>query len=335
MCMNRWAKRAAALLAAVFFCFAAGCSKGGAEGKGKGFGVETRLTNQTEDGVFIQTAVPEFSGFSAAAELNAKIREFVDEGIAEAKKAAEEAGKPPVPPYYFQSFFDYAENSGVLSVWVTNGNYLGGAHGLTWIRALTVNTKTGKFYETLGSLFRDPAAGVKQITDGIVAQIQKHPDDYFPEAVETVREKKGDLSFYLDGKNLVVFFDAYEIAPYAYGIPKFNFPLKDLNTEVKFADQPAPGPVRKNGTTYAFEHPVIDDERGILLPLADTAEAMGHEVVEKGGKYTVDGKEAEPVLTDGVPYLPLQFFTETLGDFILYDGEALRMFVQTAPQNQK
>jgi hypothetical protein len=292
--------------------------------------VDVNLTNKTEDKVFVQTAVPVFGGFDSAKILNSKIQDLVDQGVEEVREMQKELDKNPERPpvlLFFQSFFDYSENGDILSVWNTFSNYTGGAHGLNWIRSFTVNRKTGEFYDTLGSIFQDEAEGKKLITDKIIAEIRKKPDVYFPEAEKTVREKNGDFLYYIDGSNLVVYFDLYEIAPYVYGTPSFTFPLKDLKTKVETIGIPA-GNVRKNGMSWGFARPVVSNESGVFLPLEDMTNALNHKLEYKDGKHTIDGKAVQLVM-NSAPYVPLEFFRETLGDFVIYYDGVLRMFTQT------
>lgn len=296
------------------------------------FSVAVKLTDSTDEKVEIHTAVPVFSGFSAAEKLNAMIKKVSDEGIAEVKKIAEEGRDSPVPgPLFYLSFFDYSLNSDVLSVWVTSENYTGGAHGLRWIEPFNLNIKTGEFYDTPAALFRNPEQGKKYLTEQIIDKIQKEPDGYFPDAVQTVRNKNGDFSFWIDGQNLVIFFDLYDIMPYVAGIPTFTFPLKELDTKISFKEQEPLGDYRLNGSGVKFRNPVVYGENGIFVPLEDTAAALGHKVERQDGKYTVDGKPAEPKIINGAAYIPMQFFTDTMGDFVIYDGLVLRMFTASKP----
>jgi hypothetical protein len=203
---------------------------------------------------------------------------------------------------------------------------------MTYIKPFTVNRKTGEFYNTLGSLFVDEEAGKKQITEKILSQIKANPDPYFPEAEKTVKDKNGNFNFYIEGDNLVVFFDLYDIAPYAAGIQYFKFPLKDLNVKAEFKGMSKPGAVRKNGMTLEFENKPVSGENGTFLPLAETAQALSHDVEYKDGKYTVDGKAVQPKMINGVAYMPLDYFTETLGEFVIYYDDILRLFTQTLPK---
>ncbi len=336
--MKNCVSKLAVLLLTVSFCFANGCAPRSAQTAEKvlSFSQGTEVTDKTEDGIHIQTAIPVFSGFSSAKQLNEKIRGISDDGIADIKQAAQELGENAVPDtLFYESYFDSFLDNDLLSVWVTNENYTGGAHGSRWIKSFTVNIQTGEFYNTPGSLFKDPAAGTKLITDKIIKDIQKQPDAYFPEAIQTVQSKEGNYSFYLDGQNLVVYFDLYELVPYAGGMPVFTFPLADLQTNLRLGNNPAMGEVRSNGMNIAFEHRVISDEKGVWLPLKDTANALCHTVEENNGKYTVDGRPVLPVMMNGAAYMPIPYFTDlekefAIKGFAVYDGKVLRMFTQTA-----
>ncbi len=328
-----------ALLLAGSMLFAGGCSPRMlsklSEGSGSQLTVDVDITDKTEDGVSIQTAVPQFGGFDTARLLNSNIQDLIDAGIAEVKQAAKDLeqypDRPPVPLLY-ESFFDYSSNADVLSTWITSYNYTGGAHGMTYLKPFTVNRKTGEFYSTLGSLFAEEEAGKKLITEKILAQIRANPDRYFPDAEKTVKDKNGNFSFYIEGDDLVVYFDLYDIAPYAAGIQYFKFPLKDLNVKAEFKGMNKTGAVRKNGMTLEFENKPVSGESGTFLPLVETAQALSHTVEYKDGKYTVDGKAVQPTMVNGVAYMPLNYFTDTLGDFVIYYDDILRLFTQTAPK---
>lgn len=328
-----------ALLLVGSMLFSGGCSSrtlsNFPEGSGSQLTVDVDITDQTEDGVSIKTAVPQFGGFDTAELLNSDIQDIIDKGIEEVRQAKKDLeqypDRPPVPLLY-ESFFDYSSNADVLSTWITGYNYTGGAHGMTYINPFTVNRKTGEFYNTLGSLFAEEEAGKKQITDKILAQIKANPDAYFSEAEKTVKDKNGNFNFYIEGDDLVVYFDLYDIAPYAAGIQYFKFPLKDLNVKAEFKGMSKNGAVRKNGMTLEFENKVVSGESGTFLPLVETAQALSHTVENKDGKYTVDGKAVQPTMINGIAYMPLEYFTDTLGDFVIYYDDILRLFTQTVPK---
>lgn len=324
-------------LLACALLFTGGCAARTAEVKAQPaaadpFSVRVALTNEKEDNIQVQTAVPEFSGFSAAAELNAKISKVSQDGIAELKEATKDlqiGDTAGAGSLYYASFFDYTRNNDVLSVWVTSENYSGGAHGTHGITAFTVNTKTGEFYTALSSLFSDAQTGEQKITDQILTKINAQPDAFFPEAVQTVKDKKGDYLYYLNGGTLVVYFELYELVPYVGGIPTFEFPVKDLALKPTLSDVKPLGNTRLNGTDVAFENPVVSDENGSYLPLEETAALLGRTVTNTDGKYAVDGQTVEVKTIDGKIYAPITFFSGTLGDFVIYDGTVLRFFPKT------
>lgn len=332
--MKKWVCNLAAWLTVISLCLFSGCSAGSLTrlpglGAGDSLTVKVNLADKTEDKIQIRTAIPQFSGFQAAEELNAKIQKVSDDGIAQIKQDTQDLGDVPgAGSLYYQSYFDYTHNDDVLSVWVTSENYSGGAHGMSWVNAFTVNTKTGESYGTLGSLFKDPAAGVQYITDKIIKDIQKSPEGFFPEAIQTVKDKKGNYSFYVDGSDLVIYFDLYEITPYAAGMPMFRFPLKDLQTKPYFTEKDPPTGFKLNGQDIKFKEQVVSNDSGVFVPLEETAAALNDALVEEDGKFTVDGKSVEVTMINGAPYAPLMFFNGTLRDFVFYDGTTLRMFTQ-------
>ncbi len=334
------AKRAALLLLAVCVLLQAGCA-GRAEAQTNssrvnGFSQGSNVVNAVEGGIQIQTALPVFSGFSAAEELNKKIREISDNGLAEVKQAEKELGNSAAQGHlFFQSYYDLFWDNDVLSVWLMNENYTGGAHGYRWVKSFNVNIRTGEFYETPGALLKDAQAGTKKITDTILADIKKRPDFYFPEAAKTVEEEHGAYSYYLDGKDLVVYFDLYELMPYAGGMPEFRFPLDDLDLKFRMGNNPDRQNVRDNGMDLDFKNPVVVNDGGVFFPLEETAGALINTVKKTDAGYTVDGKSVKPTMIDGATYMPVDYFN-TLGEngpipgFVVYDGKTLRIFTQTA-----
>ncbi|WP_444659220.1 DUF3298 domain-containing protein [Caproiciproducens sp. R2] len=339
------AKRAALLLLAVCVLLQAGCAgKAEAEtnsSRVNGFSQGSNVVNAKEDGVRIQTAVPTFVGFSAAQELNEKIREISDNGLAEVKRAEKELGNSAAKGnLFFQSCYDLFWDNDILSVWVMNENYTGGAHGYRWVKSFNVNIQTGESYDTPGALFKDPEAGTKQITDKILKDIKERPDLYFSEAAKTVEEKHGAYSYYLDGQDLVVYFDLYELMPYAGGMPEFRFSLDDLDLKFRMGNNPDRLNVRHNGMDMEFQNPVVVNDGGVLLPLEETADTLNHTVEKTDAGYKVDGKSVKPTMIDGVAYMPVETFN-TLGEngpipgFVFYDGKTLWIFTQTAQSEEE
>ena len=340
---QRNGRRMAALALAWVLLFSGGCAAQTAVQAGtqsalaEAFSVRTVLTNEKRDRIQVETALPVFSGFSAADELNRKIRKLTEDGVSRLKEETADiaSGSGAVSDrFYYGSFFDYSRNGDVLSVWISSEDYSGGAHGMHWITSFTVGMKTGKFYSALSSLFRDPTAGTQNITDGILKAISAQPDGYLPNAAQasqTVRDKKGDYKFYLDGGNLVVYFDVYELLPYAAGIPTYVFPVGKLALGPKLSPLPPLGNVRRDGADVSYQGRVSSDDSGVYLPLEETSALLGHGITKQNGEYDVEGRRAQTKMIQGKVYAPLTFFTDMLHDFIVYDGTALRFYTGQNP----
>lgn len=199
------------------------------------FSVRTVFRKTTQSSMKIDVTIPQFSGFSAAEALNDKIQQIVDDGIAEVKDAAKYTHTAGTS-LYFGSNYDYSIHGNILSVWLNNDEYTGGAHPNSYIRSVTVNMKTGEFYNKLGSLFQDEAAGKKEVTGMMIQNLTKQSEldsDMLSSAVSRIKARNGDFQFYIDNSSLVTYFDTYDLLPYAYGIPKFSLDLSKMHAKIK------------------------------------------------------------------------------------------------------
>lgn len=119
---------------------------------------------------------------------------------------------------------------GILSL--TIGNYAftyPSAHGLTIVKALTFNVKTGESYE-LKDLFKPGSDYVKVLSDIVAQQIKDRQIDFLDE----FKGIAPDQDFYIADKSLVLFFQLYEITPYYMGLQYFPisvYQLQDIITE--------------------------------------------------------------------------------------------------------
>lgn len=119
--------------------------------------------------------------------------------------------------------FEIKKNSNnMLSIVVTYYKYSGGAHGEYKNTAYNVYMKTGELL-TLDYLFKQDIDYKGVINNEIRHQIEK--------LVKKDKENKGiyqftsineNNQFYIQDNNIVIYFDLYEIAPYATGIPEFR-----------------------------------------------------------------------------------------------------------------
>lgn len=119
---------------------------------------------------------------------------------------------------------------GILSLTQYNYAYTPpAAHGLTLLKALTIQVQSGKVY-ALRELFRPGSNYMSRLDALIRAQIKERD-------VPLLDEFKGispDQDYYIADKSLVIFFQLYELTPYVYGFPMFPisvYTLQDIIVE--------------------------------------------------------------------------------------------------------
>jgi len=130
--------------------------------------------------------------------------------------------------------FDIKKNSdNILSILVTYYKYAGGAHGYYENVVYNIDTNTGKFLK-LKDLFKEEVDYKNVINEEIRRQIE--------ELIKLDKQNKGvyefksisdNQKFYIQDDNLVVYFDLYEIAPYAAGIPEFVININKIDHILK------------------------------------------------------------------------------------------------------
>lgn len=111
-----------------------------------------------------------------------------------------------------------------LSLYFDRYEYTGGAHGMTVRYSDTWDVKEARRIE-LAEIFpgyRSEINGI--ITADIAEQIEAGSGSYFDDYEKNLEEYFNPENFYLNGGGLVVYFQLYEIAPYASGIPEFTIP---------------------------------------------------------------------------------------------------------------
>lgn len=111
-----------------------------------------------------------------------------------------------------------------LSILQSIYTYSGGAHGTTIRYSLTLDKKTGAPV-VLSDLF-DSEAYLYTLND---YASQQNKDIYLYEPVKIT----GQESFYLTDNELVIYYQQYEVAPYAAGFVEYHFPYTVLQSVLK------------------------------------------------------------------------------------------------------
>lgn len=110
-------------------------------------------------------------------------------------------------------------NSDYLSLLQSVYTYSGGAHGLTVRYSMTMDRATGKTVQ-LNDLFADK--NYLSVLNSLIDD--QNTDIHFFQKVRL----SGNEEFYLTDKGLTVYFQVYEVAPYAAGFIEYFFPYDTI-----------------------------------------------------------------------------------------------------------
>lgn len=112
----------------------------------------------------------------------------------------------------------------VLSLSLSNYTYHEhAAHGMTYLKSLTFDLQKGKLCE-LKNLFKPGSEYVKRLSSIVEAQIAERNIW----TLEKFTAIKPDQEFYIADKSLVIYFQLYEITPYAFGFPMFPISVYEI-----------------------------------------------------------------------------------------------------------
>ncbi len=167
---------------------------------------------------------PELKGLDNA-EVQDKLNSLFAGLAKEAKDRGNEIEKSIIPEQTANGikaevYFNYQvkyNRGGLLSIVFLDYQYSGGAHGLTVQSSYTFDLKTGAEYE-LKDLFKDGSDYISMISSEVKKQMEERGMTVLLTPFNSI---KADQDFYLSNNAVVVYFQAYEYLPYAYGIPEF------------------------------------------------------------------------------------------------------------------
>ena len=98
------------------------------------------------------------------------------------------------------------------------------AHPMTYLKAFTVNAKTGHRYQ-FSELFRPDSDYPARVNAIIQKQLSQKQITFIAEYGGI---KENDQEFYLTPTALVVYYQLYEYTPYVYGFLKFSVPYAEI-----------------------------------------------------------------------------------------------------------
>lgn len=156
-------------------------------------------------------------------------KELVAERAEMEKEAAQNQFE--LNPFGLASDYKVAYNNhGLLSLYIDQYEYTGGAHGMTYRTPYNIDLKDGPDIK-LADVFK-PGSNYKEAIDkAIQAEIAKNPEGYF-EPEMGFQGIEDDQPFTLQPGGITIYFQLYDIAPYAFGIPEFDIPFTQFGDMV-------------------------------------------------------------------------------------------------------
>jgi len=152
--------------------------------------------------------------------------ERLQEDAADYYEQTQDSDWPMWPYVYSSSFHPAKNNEHWLSLVSLSYKYTGGAHGIGVRKAWNFHIPSGS-QPLLGDLFEQDSSYREIIAAAVNQSIQDDPDRYFLNEFCT-EQLRSDQPYYLTDTGLVLFFEAYEIAPYAAGLPEFFISYEEL-----------------------------------------------------------------------------------------------------------
>lgn len=168
---------------------------------------------------------PQLSGLSntdAQEAINKVLKEQAESFAADAKTKSQKRDSELERKYEFDGTFLVTFNrEGVLSIVTDYHEYLGGAHGSTLRKGFTFSLKDGKQL-TINDLLSSSTDAKKKLNTKLKENIKK--DGY----ADVFNGLKEDPDFYVKETGLTIFYQQYEIAPFAVGFPTYTFRFSEL-----------------------------------------------------------------------------------------------------------
>ena len=134
---------------------------------------------------------------------------------------------PPFNRYTLDMNYQTTYNSGcITSLYMDTYTYMGGAHQELERISDTWDFSTGKQLHLDDISALTPAAlnGLQTSVERQIAErLKESPGSYFEDYPYLLRNKFNQNHFFLRPGYIVIYYQQYEIAPYATGIPEFSF----------------------------------------------------------------------------------------------------------------
>ena len=134
---------------------------------------------------------------------------------------------PPFNRYTLDMNYQITYNSGcITSLYMDTYTYMGGAHQELKRTSDTWDFSSGRqlHLDDISRLTPAALTGLQTaIEQQIAERLKESPGSYFEDYPYLLRNKFNQNHFFLRPGYIVIYYQQYEIAPYATGIPEFSF----------------------------------------------------------------------------------------------------------------
>lgn len=169
--------------------------------------------------------------------INSVIRNDIEPMVNENEKIAKEyfgnINENLLYPYEMSSkYYETLNNDNLLSLYVDYYEFMGGAHGITTRYSYNIDKKNLEILK-LKDLFNENYNYKNKINEIIRKKISENTEMYFDNGTE-FKGISDNENYYLNKENLIIYYQVYELAPYAAGIIEFKVPMNELKDGFKF-----------------------------------------------------------------------------------------------------
>lgn len=168
----------------------------------------------------------------------ALIRKYNEEFYEDALTQYYEAMVNNYPFNNFEAQVDYQityNDNCIISLYFDRYEYTGGAHGMTIRTSFTWDTRTGRLIE-LPPYFSDLTGYKEWIVAFVCDQVEKERSEgeniYFDDYCSLAEKNFNPRSYYLSPEGIVIYYQQYDIAPYASGIREFTIPYSTAPVKI-------------------------------------------------------------------------------------------------------
>ncbi len=267
-----------------------------------GFDIDTSFYNESFNGYEEKVYLPVLNdnSFPISKTINARIKEDILDMRNDTQNLAIQFNDyEGCNNYYFSSNYRYSMNGDLVSLLVDVYYNTGGAHGNTYLCSYTGNIG-GKEIFSIGDLFKD-SVDYDTLIKNAIKEIVSYDPYYegFDDIMESVY--KSDISkFYIDESgNIVIYFNPYEVGPYAFGIIEFKIPAENFKDALKTdiysyitKNTVDKSNLRINGKMYNTENQILFNSDKVLIPLKEITDLMGIKLEKSGdSNYIINGQK--------------------------------------------